>query len=746
MNFKTKISEIGKFIDSKFSISGEKQEADATRKNFLHFLIRGIPFVGAFGIVFFFLGYIQLASAFGIYTISELLLLLAFILKRKHTILFILINQYFFIVFSFAAVLYFGGILYSGGTVFIGLAGVLLSLSFLSPNQIKYLFITYICSIIAEALLQPILVPVAELTPSLNLLLFVLHLLVISFFVYITLREYLQQSLKAKKMEAEHLKDLDEIKTKFYTNITHEFRTPLTVILGLTNPSLKMNLAQLKKNISIIRRNGNRLLQLVNQMLDLSKLEAKAMQLSYIQSNIFPFMHSVIEPFIHLANKKNIQFQFLCNPKELTMDFDPEKMESIVSNLLSNAIKYTPQGGSINFSVSVQSPEHPGNTYGYSPLPEREYNSTQLFSIRVKDSGPGIEKSEIPKIFERFYQVESDKASRNEGSGLGLLLVKEMVNLLHGNLFISSTPGKGTEMTVLLPISNRTKKTEFEEVFTMQVEGEDVNNLNKTKVRNGKELPVLLIIEDNHDVAAYIKMVTDKKYELLSAENGIKGIELAQENIPDIIISDILMPGINGYEVCATLKNDFRTSHIPIVLLTAKTDKESQIIGYGKGADAYIAKPFDPHELLVRLEKLIDIRESLKTKYKTLALVSELEIEETQDPDELFLLKTKDIMKRNYSEDSFSADILSKELGVSRSQLFRKLKALTGLSASRFINFYRLTVAKQKILKSSLNISEIAYEVGFKDPAYFSRLFTKEFGSAPTLFRLNTSDNTSDHS
>ncbi|WP_167615378.1 ATP-binding protein [Maribellus sediminis] len=746
MNFSTKINEIGRLIDNYFTLPGDKPEALATRKNFFFFLVRGIPLVATLGIVFFFQGCIHLATAFWIFTVSELFILLIFMLKRKHTILFVLINQYFYILFSFVAVVYFGGILYSGGTVFIGLAGALVSLSFLSPNQIKYLFIIYICSIIIEAFLQPLLVPVPELTPGLNLLLFVLHLLVISFSLYITLRTYLQQSLKAKKMEAEHLKELDKIKTKFYTNITHEFRTPLTVILGLTNPSLKMNSTKLKKNISLIRRNGNRLLQLVNQMLDLSKLEAKAMQVSYIQSDICPFIHSLIEPFTHLANKKNIRFQFSTEQKELNMDFDPEKMESIVSNLLSNAIRYTPQGGSINFSVSVQSPEHPENTYGYSPLPVREYNSSQLLSIRIKDSGPGIEKSEIPKIFERFYQVESDTASRNEGSGLGLLLVKEMVNLLHGNIFISSTPGKGTEMKVLLPISNKAKKTEFEEEFTMQGEGEEVKNLNKTKVRNDKELPVLLIIEDNHDVAAYIKMVTDKKYELLSSENGIKGIEIAQENIPDIIISDILMPGINGYEVCATLKNDFRTSHIPIVLLTARTDKESQITGYEKGADAYVTKPFDPRELLVRLEKLIEMRENLKTKYKTLSLVPEPDMEESRDPEEIFLLKTKEILNRYYSEDSFNAEALSQQLGISRSQLFRKLKALTGLSASRFINFYRLSVAKQKVLKSNLNISEIAYEVGFNDPAYFSRLFTKEFGSAPTLFRLNTSDNTSDHS
>ncbi|WP_340111058.1 hybrid sensor histidine kinase/response regulator transcription factor [Maribellus mangrovi] len=543
-------------------------------------------------------------------------------------------------------------------------------------------------------------------------------------------------------MEADHLKELDDIKTKFYTNITHEFRTPLTVILGLTNPSLKIHPARLKKNITLIRRNGNRLLQLVNQMLDLSKLEANSMTINYVQNDVIPFIHNVIEPFIHLANEKNIRFQFVNKLKEMNMDFDPEKMESILSNLISNALKYTPKDGLIIFSLSNLSTKESMTSYGYSPLSELKNNNQQFLKIKVRDNGPGIDHEELPLIFNRFYQVQSGSMNQHEGSGIGLLVVKELVKLLDGNIFISSTPGEGTELTVLLPISNNAQITDYSESIStdnsdIEYQQEFVMDANEDK--ETKEIPHLLIIEDNDDVATYIKTITEKNYLTFRAENGNRGIEMALENIPDIIISDILMPGKDGYEVCATIKKDFRTSHIPIVLLTAKTDKASQIAGYEKGADAYMAKPFESRELLVRLQKLIEIRETLKAKYKTLALVSKIKIAKTTDPEEMFLLKTKRIMEQYYAEDNFTPTKLSEQLGVSRSQLFRKLKAVTGLSASRFINYYRLSVAKQKIQNTSLNISEIAYEVGFKDPAYFTRLFSKEFGVSPARFRKDLS-------
>lgn len=700
-----------------------------------------------FGITFWIIGKHHISIAFWVFSLFSLSLMLLFGLLRKHLKQFVLINQYFYVLFSFIATLYFGGILHSGGLVFVGLAGALLSLSFLGAKQIKILFISYIGTIVVEAFLQPYLSPHPEFTPSTNLILFVLHLLTVSIVMFFTLNNYLKQSIMTKKAEADHLTELDDIKTKFYTNITHEFRTPLTVILGLTNPSVKFTSARIKDSIPLIRRNGIRLLQLVNQMLDLSKLEANSMQVNYVQSNIIPFIHNVIEPFTHLANKKNIEFQFLTELNELIIDFDLEKMESILSNILSNALKFTPHAGSIKLYLSIFSNKKNTTNFGYSPIPEFEFNSSNILKIQVEDNGPGIKSEELPHIFERFYQVETNSLTHNEGSGIGLLLVKELVDLLSGKLFISSSPGKGTKLTLLLPISRKAAYTDYKELGLQKKlidENQTTFPISAEEVSITKELPLLLIIEDNNDVADYIHSVVEKRYQVLRAKNGTLGINEALEQIPDIIISDILMPEKDGYEVCSVLKKDFRTSHIPIVLLTAKTDKESQITGFEKGADAYIAKPFDPRELLIRLQKLIEIRETLRAKYKTLALVSDLNVKEAKDPEEQFLLKTQNILSKCHSEDNFSSDELSKQLGVSRSQLFRKLKALTGLSATHLINFYRLSVAKQKIKNTGLNISEIAYEVGFKDPAYFTRLFSKEFGNSPTSFRRTTSGSTSD--
>ena len=742
MYFKTKIAEFDSLIHKYLILPGESSEQGAVKIYFFRSIVTSIPGLFLFGLLFWLIDKPTIATAFWIFTTFELFITVIIFLCRKRFNSIVLINQYFFVIFSFAATLYFGGILYSGGIVFVGLAGALLSLSFFTPIQIRYIFIVYILTVIAEAFLQPLLVPLPELTPRLNLILFVLHFLVVSFSMYMTLSNYLEQNIQAKKKEADHLKELDEIKTKFYTNITHEFRTPLTVILGLTNPSVKMTPSRLKKNITLIRRNGNRLLQLVNQMLDLSKLEANSMIVNYVQSDVIPFIHNVIEPFIQLANDKNIRIQFISKLKKLNMDFDPEKMESILSNLLSNALKYTPKNGSIIFSLSIMSTEKSRTNYGYSPLPELEKSGLQFLKIQITDNGPGIVHEELPLIFNRFYQVKSGSSNQYEGSGIGLLLVKELINLLRGTIFISSEPGEGTLLTVLLPISNEAPTSNYLESISTDnsvIENHTDFQSNVHEEKETTELPHLLIIEDNDDVATYITTVTENYYLTFRAENGILGIEMALENVPDIIISDILMPGKNGYEVCATLKKDFRTSHIPVILLTAKTDKTSQIAGYEKGTDAYITKPFEPRELLIRLEKLIEIRETLKAKYKTLALVSEIDIEKTTDPEELFLLQTKKIMDKYYAEDNFTPGQLSEQLGVSRSQLFRKLKALTGLSASRFINYYRLSVAKLKIQKTSLTISEIAYEVGFKDPAYFTRLFSKEFGSSPAKFRRDLS-------
>ncbi len=736
MSFQNINDSFDNWLEKQISSPEDTVDELALKKRFFFFIAPSFPLLIGTAIFFWNLNLHQLAFAMSIFIIFELIVTLLFFILHRNVNLVALINQYFYVLFSFAGVIYFGGILNSGGVVFVGLAGALNSLSFLKPVQIRNIFIIYIASILIGALLQPWLTPVREITPIVNLILFVIHLLVVASVFYIRLRVYIQESIQSKKMEAEHLKKLDKIKTNFYTNITHEFRTPLTVILGLTDPETKVSGTTFQKNIPMIRKNALRLLQLVNQMLDLAKLEAQTMQLHFIQTDIITYFHQLVEPFKHLANEKKTELLIESKLKQLTMDFDPERMDSLLGNLFMNAIKYSPENSRITFVVSEQREKINPENLGYSLFPNRKYQSDRLLRLQIEDNGMGIAPEEIPLIFNRFYRITTNRLKHHEGAGIGLLLVKEIINLLQGNLFIQSTPGAGTKVVVLLPITNNATKAELPKIAGTLTEDENYQSgLKVAQPKSRKELPQLLLIEDNDDVVTYLKTVTGHHYEVHWAKDGNEGIEMAFNSVPDIIISDILMPGKDGYDVCQTLKQDFRTSHIPIILLTAKSDKTSQIEGFEHGADAYITKPFHSRELLVRLQKLIEIRDRLKAKYKSLAVVSDIQQEKSPSPDEQFLFKTKQILEKRFNDDAFDPLELSRQLGISRSQLFRKIKALTGLSASHFICFYRIYVAKEKLQKTNLTISEIAYEVGFKDPAYFTRVFTREFGFSPKVMR-----------
>lgn len=729
-------SKIEYWIIKHFSHSKETPEILALKKRLFLSIAPGIPIMALFGLVLWFFELPTFAIVTWLFTGIELIILIAFVFLHSYVKYFAVLNQYFFVLFSFAGVLYFGGILHSGGLVLVGLAGVLQSLYYFKPNQIRYIFAFYLITVVIEALLQPFLKPIPELTPTANLVLFVLHLIVVANNLYTRLSVYINQSIQIKKLETQRLRELDTLKTNFYTNITHEFRTPLTVILGMTNQISSKPGKYLEKGVQLIRKNGIQLLHLVNQMLDLSKLEAKSMQVHLNQQDIIPFLRRTTEPFSYLSKEKNINFNFHSDIEELWMDFDPEKMESLIGNLLSNAIKYSPSGSYVDFIVLEYSDYILENIPGFSPFQEKNELSRKILKLTVKDNGQGISEKELPLIFNRYYQVNDKNHHHKEGAGIGLLLVKEIVHILNGNLFVESEPGKGTSFSVFLPIANEADKTRIHEKtsgfgITDSVPLED-------KVDNwqlNKDLPHLLIIEDNDDVVTFLRSIVETTYQVDLARNGEEGIKMAMELIPDIILSDVMMPGKDGYDVCTTLKKNFRTNHIPIILLTAKANTESKIKGLEYGADAYLTKPFDSKELMIQMQMLIKSREKLKSKYLTLAITTTDEAIEPVNLDELFLKKLKEILEEKHNDENFDTNQLTLKMGMSRVQLFRKLKALTGISASHFIRFFRLSVAKEKILKTKLTISEISYDVGFKDPAYFTRAFSKEFGFTPTSLR-----------
>ncbi|MCB9273731.1 MAG: helix-turn-helix domain-containing protein [Lewinellaceae bacterium] len=552
---------------------------------------------------------------------------------------------------------------------------------------------------------------------------YILYGLLLGGAVYYLYRLTLTRQLA--KNEARQVKALEQLRARFYTNITHEFRTPLTVILGLTEEP-----ADVSSALKLIRRNGKRLLQLINQLLDLSKLDNNSLQPRYQQIEIVSITRYIGESFQSLSEKKHLHLEVSSGIGQLWMDMDEELYRQIVSNLLSNAIKFTPTNGRICLNL-----EEKGN----------------LMILEVQDNGIGIPIEGQPYIFDRFYQVDhsetdSTKSERaaiqaGEGTGIGLALVKEMTALLGGRIEVESEMGRGTIFTVELPIRRQAdKKTEAFEPVRIGQEIEEP--LAVEPAAGDAELPGLLLIEDNHDVVFYIQSLLQSKYNIQIANNGAIGIEKAIETIPDIIISDVMMPEKNGLEVVETLKQDRRTSHIPIILLTARATREDRIEGLRYGADAYLMKPFDKAELFVRLEKLVELRKALQARYAQavepkLTFVFPQSGGQAAAPslDDRFLENIRRIIDEKISDADLDIPYLCKKTGLSSTQLHRKMKALTGEAPISFIRKVRLHKAKELLQTTDLTISEIAYNLGFNDPNYFSRAFGKEFGCSPGEIR-----------
>ena len=602
-----------------------------------------------------------------------------------------------------------------------------------------------------------------------------LYGLVFLYLLLVAYRYQLKQQLKQQLavQEQKRLVELDLFKSRLYTNITHEFRTPLTVILGMTD-QMKNDLPSgevrnMKKKLDLIERNGNNLLSLVNQILDLSKIENNQLTIQYSQGDLVSYIKYIAESFTPNANAQNIILRIESQEPKIIMDYDPEKIRHILSNLLSNAIKYTSSSGMVKIEVAIDPPNNP---------------APSNVIIKVSDTGRGIPDTDLPYIFDRFYQA-NDTVNKAGGTGIGMALTKELIKFLEGDIQVRSVVDQGTTFTVQLPIHNKAPFEKVEQLIS-------ANSLNSIELpdeqvaetANVQALPSLLILEDNMDVVEYLKACLTSHYSLNFAYNGKIGIEKALAEIPDIILSDVLMPEKDGFEVCDTLKNDERTSHIPIVLLTAKADISSRIAGLRRGADAYLAKPFNLEELTVTLHQLIAIRAKLQARYASLQIVAQekppkngvgqsapsdqatpsepstisepvdqtfsteqqtnskqaqFDQSRTLDPfllDDAFFLKAKSIIEEHLTDSNFSPQVFSRQLGMSYSVLHRKLAALVGLSPSLFIRAIRLQHAKDLLLSSSdSSITEIAYQVGFNDPKFFSRVFSKKFGISPSKFR-----------
>jgi len=540
------------------------------------------------------------------------------------------------------------------------------------------------------------------------------------------IRQY-ELGRRLARAEAQKQEEINQLQTRLYTNITHEFRTPLTIMLGMTDQLKGQVSEHAKEGLQLIKRNSRQLLRLVNQMLDLSKLEAGGLQLNYEQGDIINYLQYLVESFRSYAESKQIRLHFLNDIPSLYMYYDPVRLMHVLSNLLSNAIKFSPEGKNVYISLSLTD----------SPI-----SPSRRLHIKVKDTGIGIPKEKLSYIFDRFYQADDSVTRKGEGTGIGLTLTRELVHLMNGEINVESSLGNGSIFTVSLPVSHsHGKRTTLpgkawfpDPVSTPPLE------LATAPIDKKAEKPVVLIVEDNTDMVRYLVNVFNPEYQLEVAYNGQQGVDKARALIPDLVITDVMMPEKDGFALCQELKNQELTSHIPVIMLTARVDVESRLTGLKRGADAYLAKPFVQEELDIRIKALLERRRKLQAYFRRRAGISEepetlIPPESDTAPENEFLSRVNQILEANLSNSQFSVDQLSKELFVHSSNLYRKLHALTGESPNQYIRSLRLAKAKQLLTNPSLTITTIAFETGFNSPEYFARIFKREMGMTPSEYR-----------
>lgn len=539
---------------------------------------------------------------------------------------------------------------------------------------------------------------------------------------------YLNQRLKNKRNRAllEKEKEVDRLKSSFFANISHEFRTPLTLILGPIETLLAASSDTGQRHqLRIMKKSATRLLRLINQILDLSKLESGHVALQARQANIIPVIKGVAGSFRSLADSREIALTVEAEETDLQLYFDTAQIETILINLISNAFKFSSRGGRITVKART--------------VPEEKSGHGKL-EIRVVDNGGGIPPDQVKHIFDRFYQAGHAKAAHYGGTGIGLALTRELVELHGGTITIQSEQGRGTQACVHLPLGrdhlNDSQIVPAENrpgpslppgpLFTTKNEASEKNAPDTA----GKK-PLVLIIEDNADVRQYINMIASGEYAIIEAVNGQQGVDQAIKHTPDLVISDVMMPVMDGYEVCRHLKQDEKTSHIPVILLTAKASVKSRIEGLETEADIYLSKPFVPAELLLCIRNLIGSRKKLRQRYNKQVVLQPGDIA-INSVDELFLTRLIKVVETRFTDEAFNVDALGKAMNMSRSQIHRKLQALTGESSSQFIRSYRLQRAMQLLKNNHASISEIAFKVGFGSPSYFNKCFLKQYGCTPS--------------
>ncbi|MGB5555256.1 MAG: ATP-binding protein, partial [Flavobacteriaceae bacterium] len=523
-----------------------------------------------------------------------------------------------------------------------------------------------------------------------------------------------QHQANQLKIQAEKLQELDKAKSRFFANISHEFRTPLTLIKGPIeqleqNFSEKLNI----ETVKMIRRNANRLLNMVNQLLDLSKIDEGGLELAPAEGDVYKCLRTASSSFNSLAAQRNMDFRLDIPPTVLWALFDRDKLENIIYNLLGNAFKFSGDGSKITFVA--------------------DYTENGL-RLQVSDSGKGISAEKLPYIFDRFYQADSSNTRENVGSGIGLSLSKDLVELMNGTIIVSSEVGKGTFFTVQLPI---------QEIKTIQMKAvDDVHQVEQSMIKkpfvlpktDKRNLPTILLVEDNSDMRHFITEQMVKFYKVMEAVNGEVGLQKAIADSPDLVITDLMMPKMDGIELCKKLKTDVHTSHIPVIMLTAKAGLDNKLEGLETGADDYLTKPFDSNELLVRTKNLIEQRKRLRELFSRQDVKIDPKKVTVTSIDQKFLEQVLELLETNFSNPDFGVPQMQDSLAMSKTQLHRKIKALTNEAPGELLRNFRLKMAAQLLAQKADSVTQIAYKVGFNNLSYFAKCFKELYGVAPSSF------------
>ncbi len=584
----------------------------------------------------------------------------------------------------------------------------------------------------------------------------------------IRLQTQINEATRVIARQAQDLQQLDETKSRFFANISHEFRTPLTVILGMADSLHQQTDFQLRQSAILIERNGRNLLRLINQILDLSRLEAGKMPLKLVRTDLIRFVRYVGESFHSIAGAKGVRLTVYAEEDICEADVNPDKLQDILANLMGNALKFTPPGGEVRCEVAIQNRWHPLTPAGYhEALTPTVHLNDPWIQITVSDSGPGIDTASLTRIFDRFYQRSDDSAGPRQagppqadfasgGTGIGLSLVRELVSLMQGGLAVRNRLGlglsrPGAEFVVRLPLTRQAPLADDVLPTPLLSAADPAVTTDRWRdsgemgdwVESGPEeapdRPMLLLVEDNDDVATYIQTCLREEYQVIRAENGQIGIDQALAITPDLIVSDVMMPVKDGFELCDTLKNDERTSHIPIVLLTARAAVDDRITGLRRGSDAYLVKPFQREELLLVLSNLLQTRRLLQRHYSQRALgkpqPGPVPADGTDAREDQFVAKLRSTLELHLDNVALDTNLICQLMGMSRNSLYRKVMALTGMSVIPYLRALRLQKAEELLINSTLGVAEVAYAVGFDNPRYFSRVFSEEKGVSPSSFR-----------